>query len=174
MFNLLLQVMDDGRLTDSQGRVVNFRNTILIMTSNLGAPVIMERLSESGTAGMEQAKKEVFELLRQNFRPEFLNRIDEIVLFEPLGPGEMEKIVEIQLRYLQERLKEKSIVLDVSPAAKKWLAKEGFDPVFGARPLKRLVQEKVAFALARKILAGEVKPDSKVKVDVDKGELVFR
>ncbi len=174
VFNLLLQVMDDGRLTDSQGRVVNFRNTILIMTSNLGAPVIMERLSESGTAGMEQAKKEVFELLRQNFRPEFLNRIDEIVLFEPLGPGEMEKIVEIQLRYLQERLKEKSIVLDVSPAAKKWLAKEGFDPVFGARPLKRLVQEKVAFALARKILAGEVKPDSKVKVDVDKGELVFR
>jgi len=174
VFNLLLQVMDDGRLTDSQGRVVNFRNTILIMTSNLGAPVIMERLSESGTAGMEQAKKEVFELLRQNFRPEFLNRIDEIVLFEPLGPGEMEKIVEIQLRYLQERLKEKSIVLDVSPAAKKWLAKEGFDPVFGARPLKRLVQEKVAFALARKILAGEVKPDSKVKVDVENGELFFR
>jgi ATP-dependent Clp protease ATP-binding subunit ClpB len=174
VFNLLLQALDDGRLTDSQGRVVNFRNTIMIMTSNLGAPVIMERLTESGPAGMEQAKQEVFELLRQHFRPEFLNRIDEIVLFEPLGPEQMEKIVEIQLRFVQERLKEKNIELSVSPAAKKWLAKEGFDPVFGARPLKRLVQEKVAFALARKILAGEVKPDGKVKVDVEGGELVFK
>ncbi|MCM8778981.1 MAG: ATP-dependent chaperone ClpB [Candidatus Omnitrophica bacterium] len=170
VFNLLLQVLDEGRLTDGQGRTVNFKNTVIIMTSNIGSHYFQE------IEDKERLKTLINETLRQHFRPEFLNRIDEIVIFNKLTSEDMRKIVEIQFNYLNKRLSEKNISLEVTPEVKDYLAKEGFSPDFGARPLKRLIQKKIQDALALKVLKGEFKEGDKIKVDLDKKktELLFK
>lgn len=166
VFNLLLQILDDGRLTDGHGRTVNFKNTVIIMTSNIATPYIQE------LRGKELEEK-VMEVLKMTFRPEFLNRIDEIVIFNPLGRNEIKKVVEIQLRYLQKRLAEKRITIDASDAVKELIASKGFDPVFGARPIKRTIQRMIEDPLSMKILDGEFKEGDRIKVDVSDGKLVF-
>jgi len=171
-FNVLLQILDDGRLTDSHGRVVDFKNTILIMTSNLGSPHLVENASESGQIS-DRVRKQVLAELRANFRPEFLNRVDETVLFKPLTLAEIEQIVDLQLQLLRQRLADRQIELELIEAAKTYVAREGYDPVYGARPLKRFLQRHLETALARKILAGEVRDHSRVRVDFRKGELHF-
>ena len=163
VFNVLLQVLDDGRLTDGQGRQVSFKNTIIIMTSNVGSNAIAEY------AGHDDAemRRLVDEAMSHTFRPEFLNRIDDIVVFHPLGMGEIEKIVDIQLKDVRERLAKERMTLSVTPAAKQMLAVGGLDPVFGARPLKRLIQREVVDAIARAIIDGSVREGDEVTVDVD-------
>ena len=175
VFNVLLQVLDDGRLTDSHGRTVNFKNTILIMTSNVGSQLILDRLSTEGYGEDEFARvrEEVLGLLRQQFRPEFLNRIDETVVFRPLTREDLRQIVRLQVRRLQARLEEQRITILLTPEAEDWLAEVGFDPVWGARPLKRAIQRHLETPLARKIVAGEVHEGDAVTVDRGDGELVF-
>ena len=169
-FNVLLQVLDDGRLTDGQGRTVDFRNTVIIMTSNLGSAYIQP----TGELGMEAMRQRVFEALQQQFRPEFLNRIDEIVIFRPLTREQLEQIVNIQLRSVQERLAQRQITLQVTPAAKAWLADRGYDPAFGARPLKRVIQRELLDKLAMQLLAGEIRDGELVTVDLGPdGTLAF-
>jgi ATP-dependent Clp protease ATP-binding subunit ClpB len=170
VFNALLQVLDDGRLTDGQGRVVDFRNTVIIMTSNLGSSSI------TGLAphDREAMRERVMEALRQAFRPEFLNRIDEVVIFEPLSREQIAEIVEIQLQRVSDRLKDRQIAIQVTPAAKDWLARLGYDPVYGARPLKRLIQREVLDGLARKVLTGEVHDGEVVTIDAGPAGLEFR
>ena len=163
VFNILLQVLDDGRLTDGQGRVVSFKNTIIIMTSNVGSGAIAE-LSGKDDAAM---RREVNEAMRQTFRPEFLNRIDDIVVFHPLGMAQIDKIVDIQLDAVRERLATERMTLDVTPAAKQMLAVGGLDPVFGARPLKRLIQTEVVDTIAEAIIDGLVREGDRILVDVD-------
>lgn len=141
VFNILLQILDDGRLTDSHGRTVDFRNTVIILTSNLGSPLILEGLQKGWP--YERIRDEVFKVLQQHFRPEFLNRLDEIVVFRPLTKEQIRQIVEIQLSYLRARLAEKRIALELTEAAKDFLAERGYDPVFGARPLKRVIQREL-------------------------------
>ncbi|GAK52554.1 chaperone [Candidatus Moduliflexus flocculans] len=172
VFNVLLQVLDDGRLTDGQGRTVNFKNTVIIMTSNLGSHVIQEMWQ----ADAEQMRAQVMELVRTNFRPEFLNRIDEIILFHGLSLEHLAQIIEIQLQHLQQRLSERNIVLKLSDAAKTHLAREGYDPTFGARPLKRAIQKEIQNPLAFKLLQGEFRDGDTVAVEYDEtsGELLFR
>ncbi|HAM43441.1 MAG TPA: ATP-dependent chaperone ClpB, partial [Propionibacteriaceae bacterium] len=162
VFNILLQVLDDGRLTDGQGRTVDFRNVILIMTSNLGSQYLADQSLNADTK--QQA---VMGVVRQAFKPEFLNRLDEIVLFDPLSAEDLEQIVDIQLGWLTKRLAERRITIEVTKAAKDWLAQTGFDPVYGARPLKRLVQTTIEDALARKLLAGEITDGDGVRFDVN-------
>ena len=165
VFNILLQVLDDGRLTDSHGRTVSFRNAVIILTSNLGS----EFLSE----GLPDAEKKVTELLKRSFRPEFLNRLDDIVMFKPLGKEQIAKIVELQLADLRKRLEEQELGLDVDADALAWLADAGYDPVYGARPVKRAIQREVETPVARKIVAGDYPPGSTVKVRVKTGKLAF-
>jgi ATP-dependent Clp protease ATP-binding subunit ClpB len=172
VFNVFLQILDDGRLTDSQGRTVDFKNTILIMTSNIGSPHLLENVSDSGEIS-EGVRKKVMNELRAHFRPEFLNRVDEIVLFKPLTLGEIKKIVELLLGLLRTRLADRHIELELSDAAKEHIAREGYDPVYGARPLKRFLQRQLETALSRKLLAGEITDRSRVTVDFKKSELVF-
>lgn len=172
VFHVLLQILDDGRLTDSQGRTVDFKNTLIIMTSNIGSPLLLENTSDSGEIS-EQVRKKILAELRVHFRPEFLNRVDEIVLFKPLTLGEIKKIVDLQLNLLRARLGERRITLELSDAAKEYIAREGYDPVYGARPLKRFLQRQVETALSRKILQGEIRDNGQVVVDYRKGELVF-
>jgi ATP-dependent Clp protease ATP-binding subunit ClpB len=167
VFNILLQILDDGRLTDGHGRVVDFRNTIIIMTSNLGSHFIQELTHEA------EIRERVWEAIRSHFRPEFLNRIDEVVIFHRLGMAEITQIVEIQLRQLRKRLSERKIELTLTPAAREHLADVGFDPVFGVRPLKRAIQRLVLDPLARKILEGEFKDGDHVMVDAKDGQVVF-
>jgi ATP-dependent Clp protease ATP-binding subunit ClpB len=173
VFNVLLQVLDDGRLTDGQGRTVDFRNTVIIMTSNLGSPIIA-RMTEQG-AGEDAMRKAVQEVLKQEFLPEFLNRIDETILFHPLGMGELTKIVSIQLRRLESQMAEAGISIRVSDLAKQKLAEEGFDPAFGARPLKRVIQQRLANPLATALLSGRVggEKGGTVEVDWDGSEFTF-
>jgi len=180
VFNLLLQVLDNGRLTDSKGKTVNFKNSIIIMTSNVGSEYLkaMSRIgfssSESQVSPEESDYRDkVMEALRGSFRPEFLNRIDEIVIFNPLRRADIEKIVEIQLRLIEKRLEERHIVLEIEPAAREYLSKEGFSPEFGARPLKRLMQKVILDRLADKIIRGEFKDGGKVKVNFKANSLVF-
>jgi len=170
VFNVLLQVLDDGRLTDGQGRTVDFRNTVIIMTSNLGSHVIQELSGEANYAKMKAA---VMEIVQQHFRPEFINRVDDIVVFHPLGREQLRSIVDIQLGYLRKRLAERDIELVLDDAARDQLGEAGFDPVYGARPLKRAIQQQVENPLAQRILRGEFGPGSKVKVTVKGGELQF-
>ncbi|MBN1831429.1 MAG: ATP-dependent chaperone ClpB [Deltaproteobacteria bacterium] len=170
VFNALLQILDDGRMTDGKGRTVDFKNTVLIMTSNVGSQWIQE-LSGKDNAKME---KKVMETLRSTFRPEFLNRIDETIIFNSLGPEEIKRIVSIQADLLGERLEEKKIILELTDGAKELLARTGFDPVYGARPLKRTIQHLVQDPLAMKILDGSVKEGDRITVDVKDGELVFQ
>jgi ATP-dependent Clp protease ATP-binding subunit ClpB len=176
VFNILLQVLDDGRLTDGQGRTVDFKNTIIIMTSNIGSPIIhdfysMEK-SKSSTAHTEMEQLVKAEL-RKYFRPEFLNRVDEIIIFRSLDEEQLEKIVEIQLRTVEKRLTQQQLTLDIDSAAKKLIAREGYDPQFGARPIKRTIQDKLLNPLAVKLLDGEFKPGDRVKVTVDGEALKF-
>jgi ATP-dependent Clp protease ATP-binding subunit ClpB len=172
VFNVLLQILDDGRLTDNQGRTVDFKNTIIILTSNIGSPLLIENASETGEIA-EDVRKKVMAEMRAQFRPEFLNRVDEIVLFKPLTLSEIKRIVGLQLKLLSARLADRNIELELSDAAKEHVAREGYDPVYGARPLKRFLQRQVETALSRRILAGEITDGSQVKVDFKKGGLVF-
>ncbi len=171
-FNVFLQILDDGRLTDGQGRNVDFKNTIIIMTSNIGSPLLIENASESGEIDGD-VRKRVLAEMRSHFRPEFLNRIDEIVLFKPLTLAEIKRIVELQLDLLRTRLADRHIELHLTDAAKEHVAREGYDPVYGARPLKRFLQREVETALSRRILSGEVPDHSRVEVDFRKGGLAF-
>jgi ATP-dependent Clp protease ATP-binding subunit ClpB len=170
VFNVLLQVLDDGRLTDGQGRTVDFRNTVIIMTSNLGSHAIQELSGENNYAKMKAA---VMETVQQHFRPEFINRVDDIVVFHPLGKSQLRAIVDIQLGYLRKRLADRDIALELDDAARDLLGEAGFDPVYGARPLKRAIQAQVENPLAQRILRGEFGPGAKIKVTVKNGELAF-
>ncbi len=168
VFNVLLQVLDDGRITDGQGRTVDFKNTVLIMTSNLGSQYIMEDLS------VEERNRRVMEAMRGHFRPEFLNRIDEIVIFDRLSDKEIGKIVDIQLSRLQKRLEGQKLHLELSDKARAYLAKEGYDPAYGARPLKRVIQHRILDPLSLEILDGKIHEGQTIKADVSGGELVFK
>jgi len=172
VFNVLLQILDDGRLTDGQGRTVDFRNAVLIMTSNLGSQLIQAGMK--GGKGLDEKTREaVLEALRHEFRPEFLNRVDEIVVFESLGRKHITAIVDIQLARVRKLLAERQLQLEVSPAAKELLAEGGYDPTYGARPLKREIQKRVLDPLSKKVLAGEYLPGDTIAVDVGEGGLVF-
>ena len=173
VFNILLQVLDDGRITDSQGRTVDFKNTIIILTSNLGSDFILEGITENGEIS-EDAKEKVQQLLKQSFRPEFLNRLDEIVFYKPLKKNEISKILELLILDLEKRMEDKHIKLELSENAKEYLINNGYDEVYGARPLKRFVQKKLETLIAKKILTGEILPNSTVKIDCEDNELVIR
>jgi len=177
VFNILLQVLDDGRLTDNKGRTVDFKNSIIIMTSNIGSHIIQERfegVTENNLLAVtETTKIEVMELLRKTIRPEFLNRIDEVIMFKPLLRHEIKGIVEIQLNGLTAMLAERDIKITFSDAVVNWLAEEGFDPQFGARPLKRVIQKEIVNELSKKILSGEVKSEDTIGVDEKGGDVVF-
>ncbi|MDU5247398.1 MAG: AAA family ATPase, partial [Varibaculum cambriense] len=164
IFHVLLQVLDDGRLTDGQGRVVDFRNTILVLTSNLGSQYLTEK-------DMNEDEKErlVMEAVKANFRPEFLNRLDEILIFKPLSRAQLVKIVDLQLSQVMERLASRRLQLEVSEDAKNWLANRGYDPAFGARPLRRLIQTEIGDQLAQGLLAGKWEDGSVIKVTVPQG-----
>jgi ATP-dependent Clp protease ATP-binding subunit ClpB len=162
VFNVLLQILDDGRLTDSQGRTVDFRNTVIIMTSNLGSTIILER---SGSASWEAVEDIVLAELRRHFRPEFLNRIDEVIVFRPLERDDLRHIVELQLGRVRQLLVDRRIQLEVTPAAADLIAQEGYDPAFGARPLKRAIQRLVQNPLAVRVLEGEFDDGDSIRVD---------
>ncbi len=170
VFNILLQILDDGRITDSQGRTVDFKNTIIIMTSNLGSQYLLEGINENGEIA-ESAKEMVMAQLRQQFRPEFLNRLDEILCFKPLTKSELEGIIDILTASLRARLEEKSLGLDITEEAKQLIIDRGFDPVFGARPLKRYLQSAVETLIAREILAGDIPAGHTIRITVRDGEL---
>ncbi len=170
VFNILLQILDDGRLTDAQGHAVNFRNTVIILTSNIGSDLIYEGVSAKGEI-TGSTRDGVWKLLRSTFKPEFLNRVDDIVLFKPLKLDEIEKIVDLQTELLRARLKDRQITLELTEAARAFVAKKGFDPVFGARPLKRYLQRELQTRIGRDIIAGNVPDGTKVIVDVKGGEL---
>jgi len=171
VFNVLLQVLDDGRLTDGQGRTVDFRNTVIVMTSNLGSQMIQEM---AGEKNYEAMKESVMEIVSQHFRPEFINRIDDVVVFHPLGRDEIRKIVDIQLEYLHDRLAERDMTIILSEAARDRLADAGFDPVYGARPLKRAIQQQIENPLAQEILKGTFKPGDTIEVEVGEDRLEFQ
>jgi ATP-dependent Clp protease ATP-binding subunit ClpB len=173
VFNTLLQLLDDGRLTDAQGRTVNFRNTVVIMTSNIGSEYLIDGLDDEGQIRPD-ARDRVFGELRERFRPEFLNRIDETVLFKPLTLTEIEQIVELQLEAVGARLSDRRIRLEVTEPARRFIAREGFDPVYGARPLRRYIQREVETRIARALVAGEITDGSAIFVDVRDGELTIR
>jgi ATP-dependent Clp protease ATP-binding subunit ClpB len=170
VFNVLLQVLDDGRLTDGQGRTVDFRNTVIVMTSNLGSQRIQEL---AGEANYSQMKAEVMEIVGQHFRPEFINRVDDVVVFHPLEAEHIRRIVDIQLEYLRRRLGEREIALELDPAARDRLAQAGFDPVYGARPLKRAIQQQLENPLAQRILRGDFGPGDAIRVTVEGDALAF-
>jgi ATP-dependent Clp protease ATP-binding subunit ClpB len=178
VFNILLQVLDDGRLTDNKGRTVDFKNTIIIMTSNFGSQVIQENLasaSKGDTKAFDRAKMEVLDLLRQTIRPEFLNRVDEIIMFSPLTPNEIKQIVRMQFAKIKDMLGQNGIDIAITDAAVDWIATQGFDPMYGARPIKRLLQKSVVNELSKQILAGRVEKEKTITVDyLGTDELIFR
>ncbi|MDA7989942.1 MAG: ATP-dependent chaperone ClpB [Gammaproteobacteria bacterium] len=173
VFNVLLQVLDDGRLTDGQGRTVDFRNCVIIMTSNLGSQMIQEMRGDKKSGDFQGMKSMLLEVVAGHFRPEFINRIDDLVVFRPLEAGQLERIAEIQLAYLRERLAGRDLRLEISEAALAKLAEAGFDPLFGARPLRRVIQTEIETPLAQKILAGEFAPGKTVKADCGEDGFVF-
>lgn len=160
VFDILLQVLDDGRLTDGQGRTVDFRNTILILTSNLGSQYLVDPL-----IGEDEKKQRVLEVVRSSFKPEFLNRLDDLVVFSALDKTELGRIAQLQIDRLAKRLADRRLTLEVTPEAVAWLADEGMDPAYGARPLRRLIQTAIGDRLAKEILAGEVRDGDTVRVD---------
>jgi ATP-dependent Clp protease ATP-binding subunit ClpB len=168
VFNVLLQLLDDGRLTDSQGRTVDFRNTVVVLTSNLGSEVF-----NTGGGSEEEKAAAVQEAVRRHFRPEFINRLDDIVVFHPLVREDIRQIVDVQLARLAQRLEDKRLVLELTDAARDLLAERGFDPVYGARPLKRAIQRMVLDPLAMEVLSGKIKDDQRVVVDVEGDALAF-
>ena len=178
VFNLLLQLLDEGRLTDSQGRTVNFKNTVIIMTSNLGSQFIQEKLAAvQGTNGeMERVynelRVELFEMLRQTIRPEFLNRVDEIILFRLLTRRDLRQIVDMQLKHVERMLLEKDIRMRITDEAKDWLVQLGYDPTLGARPLKRVIQKQVVNKLSEHLLAGDVLGGGTVEIRLDRRGLI--
>ena len=173
VFNILLQVLDDGRITDSQGRTVDFKNTIIILTSNLGSQYLLDGIDENGNIS-EEAREGVMNELRRSFRPEFLNRLDETIFFRPLTKDNLKGIIDIMLDSLKKRLADKSLGLEVTDAAKELIIDRGFDPVYGARPLRRYLQSSLETLVARKILSGDLDADSTITVDVENGELVCK
>jgi ATP-dependent Clp protease ATP-binding subunit ClpB len=176
-FNILLQVLDEGRLTDNKGRLADFKNTIIIMTSNMGSQIIQEKfenLKGGIEAATEAAKIEVLGLLKQTVRPEFINRIDEIVMFTPLTNANIAQIVGLQLKSVTKMLAQQGITMDATPEAITYLSQKGYDPQFGARPVKRVIQREVLNELSKEILAGKITTDSIVLIDAFDGKLVFR
>jgi ATP-dependent Clp protease ATP-binding subunit ClpB len=177
VFNILLQVLDDGRLTDNKGRLVDFKNTIIIMTSNIGSHLIQDNFKDLTEINRDQViaktKSELFELLKQTIRPEFLNRIDELIMFTPLNRDELRDIVSLQFKGVQNTLLEMGIEIDASEEALDWLSQLGYDPQFGARPLKRVIQKRILNELSKDILAGKIDKDSKIKLDVFDKQFVF-
>ena len=171
VFNVLLQVLDDGRITDSQGRTVDFKNTILILTSNLGSDIILDGIGADGDISKD-AREKVSALLKRSFRPEFLNRLDEIVFYKPLTRENIKGIVDLLVADLAKRLADRQIKLNVTPAAKDYIISNGYDPIYGARPLKRFIQSKVETLVAKKIISDDIAPDSTITVDIQDGELV--
>jgi ATP-dependent Clp protease ATP-binding subunit ClpB len=181
VFNILLQVLDDGRLTDSKGRVVNFKNTIIIMTSNLGSHIIHEKLQADPGPGKQEKGKlyqeiedQVMDLLQRTIRPEFLNRVDEVIMFNPLTMEEIRQIVDIQFRQLQETIAKNHIDIKLTPEAADRLAKLAYDPLYGARPLKRVMQKRLINELSRQIIAGEIEADQEIMLVLEGDEFVFR
>ncbi|MEU4896551.1 AAA family ATPase, partial [Streptomyces sp. NPDC021722] len=170
VFNTLLQVLDDGRITDAQGRLVDFRNTVIIMTSNIGSLHLLDGVTAEGELKPD-ARGLVMSELRGHFRPEFLNRVDDIVLFKPLGERQLERIVELRFDELRERLAERLIAVELTPEARKVIAHEGYDPVYGARPLRRYISHEVETLIGRALLRGDVQEGATVKVDAQHGEL---
>jgi ATP-dependent Clp protease ATP-binding subunit ClpB len=170
VFNILLQVLDDGRLTDGHGRTVDFRNTVVVMTSNLGSEAI-QALTESGE--QERIKDTVLGVVSQHFRPEFLNRVDDVVVFHPLAREHVATIAGLQFDILRARLAEQDLEIDIEPAAVEALVEEGYDPVYGARPLKRVIQKRIENALASKLLGGEYLPGSRIHIGFADGEYTF-
>jgi ATP-dependent Clp protease ATP-binding subunit ClpB len=176
-FNILLQVLDEGRLTDNKGRLADFKNTIIIMTSNMGSDIIQEKfdnLKGGIDAATELAKIEVLGLLKQTVRPEFINRIDEIVMFTPLSSQNIKEIVGLQLKTVTKMLSLQGITMDATPEAIDYLAEKGYDPQFGARPVKRVIQREILNELSKEILAASIKTDSIILIDSFDGKLVFR
>jgi len=171
VFNVLLQVLDDGRLTDGQGRTVDFKNTVIIMTSNIGSQFI----SDFAGKDYEEMRRRVSEAVKLHFKPEFLNRIDEIIIFRSLSVEDIKHIADLQLSFLAKRVEERKIELTFTDKLKNMIAKEGYDPIYGARPLKRLIQKKLQDALAMMILKGEIKEGDTISIDVNaKGEVIFK
>ena len=173
VFNVLLQVLDDGRITDSQGRTIDFKNTIIILTSNLGSEYILEGINDKGEL-TEEAKEKVEKLLKQSFRPEFLNRLDEIVFYKPLTQNEIGKILELLIVDLNKRLENQEISIELTKSAKEYLIKNGYDPVYGARPLKRFVQKKLETLIAREIIKQTILPKQKVTIDCKNDDLIIK
>ncbi len=173
VFNILLQVLDDGRITDSQGRTVDFKNTILILTSNLGSPYILDGITPEGEIS-DEAKAKVDALLKQSFRPEFLNRLDEIVYYKPLGKAEISGIVDLMIKSLGKRLADKQLSIELTPEAKNYIIENGYDPVYGARPLKRFIQRKVETLIARAIIGDELSPGQTITVDANENGLYLK
>jgi ATP-dependent Clp protease ATP-binding subunit ClpB len=165
-----LQIFDDGRLTDGQGRTVDFKNTVIIMTSNIGSHYLLEGISADGEL-REEVKNQVMTDLRQHFRPEFLNRVDDIVLFKPLTLDEVEQIVALLTNDLSRRLEERNINVEITDAARKFIAKAGYDPVYGARPLRRYLQRELETRIGRSLIAGDVVDGATIEVDIENGEL---
>jgi len=178
VFNVLLQVLDDGRLTDNKGRVVNFKNTIIIMTSNMGSHIIQENFAELKDKDIDEVvdatKEQVLDLLKQVLRPEFLNRIDDVIMFHPLMRKEIKGIIRIQLQNLQKQLMQQGIDLQFTDYALDYLVQHGFDPQYGARPLKRVIQKDLINMLSKKIIAGEIDKTKTVLIDVFDGVVVIR
>ncbi|HMZ51674.1 MAG TPA: AAA family ATPase, partial [Candidatus Sumerlaeota bacterium] len=173
VFNVLLQILDDGRVTDSQGRVVNFKNTVIIMTSNIGAARLLEGISEEGYI-QPGIRDEVMAQLRASFRPEFLNRVDDIVLFKPLRLSELRKIVELQLGQLRKRLAVRRISVQLTDRAEEFIAREAYDPAYGARPLRRYLQKELETQIARALIASDVTDGAKITVDEQDGTLALK
>jgi ATP-dependent Clp protease ATP-binding subunit ClpB len=171
VFNALLQILDDGRLTDAQGRTVDFRNTVIIMTSNIGSDYLLEGVTPGGEIKPD-ARERVMSELRRHFRPEFLNRVDDIVLFKALTEAEIERIVELMLDDLRHRLADRRMTLEVTDSARRFIAQQGFDPVFGARPLRRFIAHEVETRIGRALLGGDIRDGATIRVDVREGEFV--
>ena len=180
VFNILLQVLDDGRLTDNKGRTVDFKNTILIMTSNVGADIIqtfMEHLPVEGedrSRMLADCRNEVVEVLKRTVRPEFLNRIDEVIMFEPLSQSDIRDILRMQMRDLQEKLSENGVTLEFNTEFEDYMSTKGYEPAYGARPIKRLMQKELVNLLAKSILDGHVRRDSAITVTIHDGQIEFK
>ena len=171
VFNIMLQILDDGRVTDNQGRMVSFKNSVIIMTSNIGAEYLLNGAIDAQGHITSEARNKVMAELRRSFRPEFLNRVDDVVLFKPLQLSEIEKIVELIFQDLNQRLSDRQIPLELTPGAREFIAKEAYDLVYGARPLKRYIQREVETKIGRQLIAGNIKPGTRLVVDVRGGAI---
>ena len=175
VFNIMLQIFDDGRLTDSKGRTIDFKNTLIIMTSNIGSEIILENSLNKivSNSDFENTKEQVMNVLRNRFKPEFLNRIDETIFFKALNLQELSQIVDIQMEYLRRLLKDQELQLEITPEAKEFLATRGFNPIYGARPLKRVIRQLVENPLSKLILSQNFRKDETIKIDVIDDEIKF-